>query len=172
MEKLTSRVTSFIVLLTFAIVMSVTSNAWASEKEHHGRYVVEKAEVKVVKVGDVDGHIVGSFHNTGVDFRGKEISTSFAGGTFDFINQVGSIKGFVVDVFKDGSTVTSRVKGEAKLNENKQQYFEGTYQCISGTGRWKGIQCEGTWKESSEANGMGIGEWSGTLTLPDQGEKP
>jgi hypothetical protein len=166
-EKLASRVIGFVVLLAFSVVMSIASDAWAGEMEDHGRYVVEKTEVRAVKVGDVDGHVVGSYHNTGVAFWGKEITTSFGGGTFDFVNQVGPVRGFTVDVFKDGSTITSRGEGEAKLDENKKQYFEGAYQCISGTGRWKGIQCKGTWKQSSEANGMGVGEWRGTLTLPD-----
>ncbi len=167
MEKLASRVIGFIVLLAFGVVMSVASGAWAGETEDHGRYVNEKAEFKVVEVGDVDGHLVGSFHLTGVNFGGDEISTRFSGGTFDFVNEVGSVRGFTVSVFKDGSTITVRAEGEAKLDENKKQYFEGTYECIAGTGRKKGIQCEGTWKESSEANGMGVGEWSGTRTLPD-----
>ena len=171
MEKLTSRLAGFIVLLTFSVAMSVTLNVWAGEIEDHGRYVTEKVEVKAVKVGDVDGHVVGSFHETGVFFglgsEEKEISTSFSGGTFDLVNQVGSVRGFTVNLFKDGSILISQQEGKAKLDENKKQYAEGTYQCISGTGRWKGIQCEGTWKESREANGMGVGEWSGTLSLPD-----
>ena len=171
MEKLTSCVTSFTVLLAFSAAMSVTLNAWAGETKDHGRYVVEKAEFKVVKIGDVDGHVVGSFHETGVFFGlggdEKEISTSFSGGTFNLVNQVGSVRGFTVNVFKDGSTLISQQEGNSKLDENKKQYLEGTYQCILGTGRWKGIECEGTWKESREANGMGVGEWSGTLTLPD-----
>ena len=171
MEKPTSRVTGFIVLLVLSVAMSITLNAWASETKDHGRYVVEKAEFKVVEVGDVDGHIVGSFQKTGVFFglgsEEKEISTSFSGGTFDLVQQVGSVRGFTVNVFEDGSTLISQQEGKAKLDENKKQYLEGTYQCIFGTGRWKGIQCKGTWKESREANGMGVGEWSGTLTFPD-----
>ena len=171
MGKLTSRVTGFMVLLAFSVTMSVTLNAWAGETEDQGRYVAEKAAYQAVKVGDVDDHVVGSFHETGVFFGfggdEKEISTSFCGGTFDFINLVVSVRGFTVNVFKDDSTVTHQWEGEAKLDENKKQYTEGTYQCISGTGRWKEIQCKGTWKQLSEANGMSVGEWSGTLTLPD-----
>ena len=167
MEKLASRVIGFIVLLAFGVVMSVTSDVWAGETEDHGRYVIEKAEGQDVKVGDVDGHVVSSFHTTGVAFRGEEISTVSIGGTADFVNQVGPTRGFTVEVFKDGSTVTSRWEGEVKLDENKKPYLEGTYQCISGTGRWKGIQCEGTLKLSFEANVMGVGEWRGTVTLPD-----
>ena len=171
MEKITSCITDFMVLFAFSVAMSVTSNTWAGEMENHGRYVTEKGKYEAVKVGDVDGHVVGSFHDTGVFFGlggdEKEISTSFGGGTFDFINQVGPVRGFTVNVFKDGSTVTHQWEGEAKLDENKKQYTEGTYQCTSGTGRWKGVQCKGTWKQSSEANGMSIGRWSGTLTLRD-----
>jgi hypothetical protein len=166
-EKLTSRVIGFIFLLAFGVVMPVTSDVWAGETEDHGRFVGGKVEVQAVKVGDVDGHVVGSYHVTGVNFRNEEISTSFGGGTFDFVNQVGPARGFTVEVFKDGSTITSRAEGEIKLGENKKQYFEGTYQCISGTGRWKGIQCEGTVKESFEENDMSVGEWSGIVTLPD-----
>ena len=171
MEKITSCITDFMVLFAFSVAMTFTSNIWAGEIKDHGQYVAEKTEVKAVKVGDVEGHVVGSFHETGLFFglgsEEKEISTSFSGGTFDFVNQVGSVRGFTVNVFKDGSTLISQQEGKAKLDENKKQYLEGTYQCISGTGRWKGIQCEGTWKESGEANGMSIGEWSGTLILPD-----
>jgi hypothetical protein len=166
-EKLASYVIGFVVLLAFGIVMSVASDAWAGKTEDHGRYVAEKAEGQAVKVGDVDGHVVGSYRRTGVAFRGEEISTFFGGVTVNFVNQVGPARGFSVEVFKDGSTIASRAEGEAKLDENKKPYFEGTYQCISGTGRWKGIQCKGNLKESFEANEMGVGEWSGTLTLPD-----
>ena len=175
MEKLISRVTGFMVLLMFSVAMSVASNAWAGETKDHGQYVTEKSEVKAVEVGDVEGHVVGSYHDTGVFFGlggdEKEISTSFGAGTFNLINQVGPVRGFTVNVFKDGSTVTLQWEGEVKFDKNKKQYTEGTsegtYQCTSGTGRWKGVQCKGTWKGSSEANGMSIGGWSGTLTLPD-----
>ena len=67
MEKLISRVTGFVVLLVFGIVLSVPFDAGAGEKEHRGRYVNAKAEFKLVKVGDVDGHVVGPIPSNGCE---------------------------------------------------------------------------------------------------------
>jgi hypothetical protein len=167
MKKLASCFTGFIVLLAFGVVMSVHSDARAGETKDHGRYVSAKAEFEIVKVGDVDGHVVGSYYQTGVSFRGEEITTRSTGGTFDYVNWAGPVRGSTVETYKDGSTHTVQWEGEAKFDSNKNRYFEGTYECVAGTGRLKGIQCKGTWKLSSEANGMGVGEWNGTVTLPN-----
>ena len=107
------------------------------------------------------------YHQTGVSFIGDEVWTRFVGGLFDYVNRSGPVRGFSVNAHRDGSTYTTQWEGEAEFDENKKRHYEGTYECVSGTGRMKGIQCKGTWKQTSEANGMGVGEWTGTVTLPD-----
>lgn len=161
---MTKRMLSAIAIVC-AVGWAVPSQA--AEQEDSARWVDQKPEFVFLKVADKDGHVVGSFHKTGVYMYNGETGMRFIGGTFDYVNWAGPIVGRTVVSFNDGSTLTFDWEGNAKFDENKSRFFEGTYRCASGTGRFKGVGCEGTWKEIPEQNGMGIGESKGKMTLPN-----
>lgn len=134
------------------------------EQDESARWIDQKPEFVFVEVSDKDGHIVGSFHKTGILMRNGEIGTRVVGGTFDYIDWAGPLAGRTIVSFDDGSTITYEWEGDARAGENNNQLFEGTYRCANGTGRFKDVACEGTWKETVGRNGMRVGESQGKIT--------
>ena len=162
--KLMSRVG----LATFIAAAMHFSPAQAAEREVSSRYIDQKAKSEFVKVGDKEGHVVGSYSTTGVEtYDNGEIALRFVGGTFDFVNWAGPITGRALVVHEDGSTITYEWEGAAKFDEKKARFAEGTHRCASGTGRFEGVKCEGTWKENMQKNGMHVGSHKQRMTLPD-----
>jgi hypothetical protein len=112
------------------------------------RRVQATAEVKQVEVGDVSGHVVGVVEFKGLTFfAGGEVATHTNPATFDLTNGSGPHQGYVVHYFDDGSTSIERYQGEAELSaDGKRTTVAGTFQCVGGTGRFKGLKGEGTYK--------------------------
>ncbi len=156
----------------FTIVMSgvfLGFSAQASETEVTGTYVNSKPESVFLKVGDVKGHVVGSFTITGYSiYPGEGEAPRYLSGNFDFTNGIGPMWGHTTVIYKDKSTLTVHWQGEKKRNEENEFYSEGTLTCLAGTGRFKGAKCEGAWKSSKYlSNGMSLGQFKYKLTLPD-----
>jgi hypothetical protein len=143
------------------------SPSQAAEKEQKGRFVNHKSEITFVKVGDKEGHVVGTFHNTGVDFSNGEVATRFNSGTIDYVNWSGPARGQLLIVYDDGSTMHIDWQGEATIDEKKRRNLEGPYTCFGGSGRFEGIKCKGTWNCSNLDNGSCVGEYTGTMTLTE-----
>ena len=112
------------------------------------RRVQATAEVKQVEVGDVPGHVVGVVEFKGLTFfAGGEVATHTNPATFDLTNGSGPHQGYVVHYFDDGSTSIERYQGEAELSaDGKRTAVAGSFQCVGGTGRFKGLKGEGTYK--------------------------
>jgi hypothetical protein len=156
----------------FAVVMGALflgSPAQAGETEVTGRYVNNKSENVFLMVGDEKGHVVGSFTATGMSIYPDEGEVPrFTSGNFDFTDGVGPMWGHTTVVYNDKSTLTVNWEGEAKRNEKKEFYSEGTLTCVGGTGRLEGAKCEGTWGSTKYlSNGMVLGGFKYKLTLPD-----
>jgi hypothetical protein len=113
-----------------------------------GRRVQGTAEVTSVEVGDVPGHVVGVVVFKGLTFFADgEIATHANPATFDLTDGSGPHRGYVVHYFDDGSTSIERYEGEARLAaDGKRTTVSGTFQCIGGTGRFKGLRGEGTYR--------------------------
>jgi len=112
------------------------------------RRVQGTAEVTSVEVGDVPGHVVGVVVFKGLTFFADgEIATHSNPATFDLTNGSGPHRGYVVHYFDDGSTSVERYEGEAWLSaDGKRTVVEGAFACIGGTGRFAGLQGEGTYR--------------------------
>ncbi len=112
------------------------------------RRVQGTAEVKTVEVGDVPGHVLGVVEFKGLSFFADgEVATHTNPATFDLTNGSGPHQGYVVHYFDDGSTSLERYRGEARLSaDGKRTMVEGTFECVSGTGRFAGIKGEGTYR--------------------------
>jgi hypothetical protein len=112
------------------------------------RRVQGTAEVTTVEVGDVPGHIVGVVQFKGLTFFADgEIATHSNPATFDLTNGSGPHQGYVVHYFDDGSTSIERYQGEARLSaDGKRTLVTGTFQCIGGTGRFKELKGDGTYR--------------------------
>ena len=136
------------------------------------RRVQGTAEVTTAEVGDVPGHIVGVVEFKGLTFFADgEIATHVNPATFDLTNGSGPHQGYVVHYFDDGSTSVERYQGEARLSpDGKRTTVTGTFQCIGGTGRFAGLEGEGTYR-GERLGALQTGDYvyvdtSGSCTVP------
>lgn len=172
---MTNRVSHLLKLVSSTAVAGLfgtivlVSPAQAGEQEVTGRYVNNKPQASFVKVGDVKGHVVGSFELTGISIYPDEGEVPrYISGNFDYTNGVGPHWGYTTVVYKDKSTLTVQWQGVKKRNEKNELYSDGTHTCVAGSGRFKGAKCAGTWRSTKYlSNGMILGEFKTKMTLPD-----
>jgi hypothetical protein len=112
------------------------------------RRVQGTVEISAVEVGDVPDHVVGVVQFKGLTFFADgEIASHANPATFDLTNGSGPHQGYVIHYFDDGSTSIERYRGEARLSaDGKRSSVSGTFECIGGTGRFAGLQGEGTYR--------------------------
>ncbi|HLT01004.1 MAG TPA: hypothetical protein VK001_02450 [Geminicoccaceae bacterium] len=136
------------------------------------RRVQGTAAVTSVEVGDVPGHVVGVVQFKGLTFfEGGEIAPHANPATFDLTNGSGTHQGYVIHYFDDGSTSIERYEGEARLSaDGKRTVVEGTFACVGGTGRFAGLQGEGTYR-GERVGALETGDYvyvdtTGSCTVP------
>ena len=147
----------------------LSSPAQAGEQPLKGRYINLSGENSCTRIGDKEeGHIVCTYELPGTGIRDDgEIYARVIKGTLDWTKGSGSVSGYMVSTYADGSMLVSTFEGVSKVDADKVQVSEGTQTCTSGTGRFQGAKCEGTWKGRRTKAGYTLGEFEGTLTLPD-----
>jgi hypothetical protein len=156
----------------FAVVIGavfLSSPAQAGEQPLKGRYINLSGENNCTKIGDKEeGHIICTYElpSTGIRDDG-EIYGRVIKGTLDWTKGAGSVEGYTVSTFADGSMLVSTYEGVTKVGADKVQVSEGTLTCVSGSGRFQGAKCQGTWKNHRAKAGYTVGDYEGTLTLPD-----
>jgi hypothetical protein len=142
--------------------------AFAAEPVNHsGRTITYRGDVKVEKVGDVEGHIRGTFTRAGLTLhetgpRAGQVSEIVIEGDFDMIKGLGAYQAKMFRTFADGDTVTLQIDGESK----PKGVGVGTYRCIEGTGGMAGVQCQGTYERQGFKNKMTVVDWKGTIIPP------
>ena len=129
---------------------------------HSGRTITYRSDVKVEKVGDVEGHIRGTFKREGVTLhetgpRAGQISEIVIEGDFDMVNGLGAYQAKMFRTFAGGDTVTLQIDGESK----PKGVGVGTYRCTEGTGTMTGVQCQGTYSRQGFKNKMTVVDWKG-----------
>lgn len=131
--------------LILALVVVLAPQAMAQTLS--GRIVVhvKPEDVKVHEVGDVPGHTLMLVQFRGLAFLDSgEVAEVMGTETLDRSEGGGTYRGYEVLTFEDGSTVVSQFEGRNEPGENPGQVqFEGTFQYISGTGRFAGIEGKG-----------------------------
>jgi hypothetical protein len=101
---------------------------------------------EVLQIGDVPDHIIGIYDQTGLaSFETGEVASFALKGTLDYIKGSGTIQGYTVLTFEDGSTMTTKYQGTTRPDSSgKGSRWESTWTYTQGTGRWAGIQGGGT----------------------------
>ena len=156
------------VVIAIAGGLSLATVSQAGEKPMKGRFINLKSESNCTKVEDVEGHVICTFELPSVGILGDgEYYSRIVKGTIDYVKGVGKNQGYTISTFADGSTWTDEWEGSSKLNDQKVMILEGTYSCTTGTGRYSNIKCKGTWRSSVQKGGFSLGEYEGTMTLPD-----
>jgi len=99
---------------------------------HTGRLPCAKGET--IEVGDIPGHFVGFSETPGIIFMTKgpargEIGTRKATTYFDIVNGKGSLIGYYVYKFPDGSAMHTKAIGTyTPVEGGKRSAFEGTFE--------------------------------------------
>ena len=148
--------------------------AQAGKKSIKYRIINRTSKMEYVLVPDVKGHVVGVVERRGVGiFEGEifekgETAAQTVMVTFDLIKGKGSLEGYVLWTFKDGSTFIGKIQGTKTPATN-----EGTAEFIKGTGRFEGIKGKLSWKgkyitpyTKDTTKGDAIIDVTGTYTLP------
>jgi hypothetical protein len=78
----------------------------------------------------------------------------------DLLKGEGTVQGYTQCTFPDGSTATQKWEGKIGASST------GTWTYIKGTGKFEGIQGEGTWKSYSMSPDRWYSEGVGEYTLP------
>ena len=159
------------ILLMAAWLLMPAAQAGSGAVKERGRSVNHNTKFEMVQVGDVKGHIIGVYENKGLAMLDTgEIATVAGKGTFDANVAIGSsMQGYNTTTFTDGSTHTSKVQGTGKVGKGGEVTYKGTYEFISGSGRFQGIKGSGSWTAKILAPGVDTYlEYEGTYTLPSK----
>lgn len=119
------------------------------------RYVTYSAANDVRPVGDVEGHVAGSFTNHGVCLKrlgraDEDVGVLRSTGTFDAVfTSAGTtsrcvLGGRTTCTFPDGSSHTDEWSGTCRLEAGGLMTSEGRATYVAGTGRFEGISGGGT----------------------------
>lgn len=157
-----------LVALTIFGGVALTTVSQAREMPMKGRYVNLKGESNCTTIDDVKGHVICTFEqpSVGLNDDGDFFSRSIKG-TLDHVKGEGKIQGYLINTYMDGSSMTTEWKGISKFNDKKVRITEGSYRCIAGSGRFASVKCDGTWTASAQKGGFTLGEYGGTMTLPE-----
>lgn len=115
------------------------------------------------KVGDVEGHTIGAYENKGVSIHedGTRAELMIIG-TLDRTKGVGTLMGYDIRRYGDGSTLSLKYEGESKKTDAGAM-SSGRYVACHGTGRFSGVRCEGTWQGKRLGKSLRVVDWTVNL---------
>jgi len=155
--------------VSFALVPGVSA-----AEEVAGRNVGHTQKSEMMEVGDVPGHFMGVSETHGMAFYTKgpdsgEIIPRMGTAIFDIVKGKGTITGYEVKTFKDGSTIFIKWSGTlTPIDEGKRTASEGKWEVTGGTGRFAGGKGSGTWKGERigdfKTGADSYQDWTGTIT--------
>ena len=136
----------YVTLLSMAVVLVPMTQA--ADEKMTGRIIQHATKTEIFEVGDVPGHILGAGQHAGlITYSTGEIGTIMVTFYFDYVKGKGSFSNYLVATFRDGSTQVTTGNGTATpVDGGKRTAWEGTIECISGTGKWEGMKGTGTFK--------------------------
>ena len=135
------------------------------------RLVYRLAEVEMMEVGDVPGHVIGVIQLRGLAFANGEVGTYSGWVTMDYTNGSGRHEAYGVVTFEDGSAHVTKSQGTTEASEDgKISLFEGTFTYTGGAGRFEGIKGKGSYSGKRVAP-LSVGadsynDLTSTYTLP------
>ena len=159
----------FTIFILVPIVFGLTiANYAVAEEQRKATGVSVRTKFHPIEVGDEEGHIIAVFENTQVytDSDTGENSVGTGKGLLDMNVKTGkgTMTGYTVRTFKNGDTYVSEWEGKPVGKGTSQ----GTYKIVKGTGTLEGLTGEGTWKTTSLAPGVSIGEYEGVRKMSGQ----
>ena len=161
-------------LITLSLVLLLLLAAPFVQAAERGkvtcRLVFYATNFQSIPVGDVEGHIIYLYEAKGITFWepwGAALAKESSIG--DGTKGLGSTESYDIYTFPDGSTITTKSKGEAKSagpGKTGSGAVEGTWTFLGGTAKFQGIQGGGTWKAWVLGPGQFYVDAEAEYTLP------
>lgn len=107
------------------------------------KYTIQES----IKVEDLDGHVIRIFKtetnhkNQKKNCEGLKILKTDFFGVSDYINKSGSVYGYSIATYEDGSKIFSKINGTAQspMDQSKNGIVMLTITITGGTGKYKGV---------------------------------
>jgi hypothetical protein len=135
-----------ILILSIATLVGLDafSNAQADETVKF-RLVMHATSVQTQEVGDVDGHVLGIAHYSGLaSLSDGSIGTANFTAAIDYVKGAGTYSTYYNLTLKDGSTLWIKGTGPAKPDGTTTIFPETPVSVLRGTGRFEGAKGDGT----------------------------
>jgi len=169
-----SKTKAFLIIaisLSFSLLLLIGTPAWGGEQgrlSYRDAYVAPS--LPSAKVPDVEGHTIYLVDAKGIHFDEKwGVAFATVTGVSEYLKGGGPVQGYNHWAFADGSTITLKYKGEGKgvaPDAAGRRVGEGTFTFTQGTGKFQGIQGEGTYKWVTVAPGIWYTDGQAEYTLP------
>ena len=167
--KLLKQKRTLVILISLSLVFAlgvVTSLAQEKIKLKDRRYWFV-TKVEVIKVDDVEGHIIQILELKGVDVGTGDVA--FNKMSMDLIKGNGTSQGYTTVTSPDGNNARFfKIQGKSTSSLSPDgkpiSMSEGTATLIKGTGKWEGFQGGGTYKAKTIADGISIMDWEYEFT--------
>ena len=140
------KIVALTALIMTAFLLMAATQARAATMKY--RIVMFHTKVEFIKVGDVEGHIVGINQTTGLaSLETGEVAVYSQWGAFDYTKGTGIHRQYGRLTFEDGSTIDLKFEGTTRSDpKGKGSLFKSTSLVITqGSGRYAGIQGHGSY---------------------------
>jgi hypothetical protein len=162
----------FGILITAAWLLGSVTQAGAQTYTMKGRSSHHVTKAHAIEVGDVPGHNIFLFDQSGLFFQEDgQVAILSVKGVSDYTQGSGPAQGYWLNTYEDGSTTCVKWKLIATAApDGKTTSWEGTFEYIKGTGRFEGIKGGGSFTGKRFAPLPGAGaeiynDFTGTYTL-------
>jgi hypothetical protein len=136
---------SVLTLSTAALLVLGASNIVLADETLKFRLVMHATAVQTQEVGDVDGHVLGVAHYSGLaSLSDGSVGTANFTAAIDYVKGAGTYSTYYNVTLKDGSTLWIKGTGPAKPEGATTIFPETPVSVLRGTGRFEGAKGDGT----------------------------
>jgi len=152
-----------LISISAIFVLGVTTSLAQEKIKNKGKRFGTFESKASIKVDDTEGHTLGAGSGKGVDVIQNSIFFSWS--TLDLVKGNGTHQGYGKVIQKDGSIAFNRFQGKVSTTMSPKGRplvtFEGTWSFTKGTGKWKNVQGNGTYKGKYIGPGIFTYDWEG-----------
>lgn len=158
-------------LLVPSLLFSMVVAAGAQEGKVTGKLSCEKPDVNTVEsAGDVGGHMfmlqkTKCTWPTPVVVAGNKTGATTDVAIGEMRAGKGTQHGYSSSVMDNGDTTVVRYEGTLQTNKDGSATLSGKWRYVRGTGKFVGIEGNGTYKGSGAADGSATADIDGHYTL-------
>lgn len=164
MQMLKSKkLTLLLISLASIFIFGLTGSLAQEKTKMSGKIFVVNIKYEVIKLDDVEGHVLVEHGWKGVDVVAG--SLLFMSGHSDYVKGNGPHRTYSKVVYPDGDIIFIKAEGRTTTTLSPEgkpvTTIKGTLSFIRGTGKFENIQGSGTYKGKVIGPGILTYEWEG-----------